>query len=205
MRFRHAWFVFVAGAAVAALLAPVALSAAVFNVAPGPPNLVKFDSKATAESFSGTTGQVNGTINFDPESLADSVQVAMTVDLASLDTGIAIRNKHMREDHLQTDQYPTATFHGGRIRNALDHSLAGGKTVRFDLDGEFQIHGVTRRITVPMEATLTGETPGKRTVHVVGHFPVTLADYNISRPRFLMLRLGETQQVTIDLQGVEQP
>ena len=31
------------------------------------------------------------------------------------DTGIGMRNTHMRENHLETETYPVATFTGGRI------------------------------------------------------------------------------------------
>ncbi|MBK9304990.1 MAG: YceI family protein [bacterium] len=39
----------------------------------------------------------------------------MDVDLAALDTGIGLRNRHMRENHLETDRFPQAVFRGARI------------------------------------------------------------------------------------------
>jgi len=37
------------------------------------------------------------------------------------------------------------------------------------------------------------------TLHVATHFDVKLSDYNIDRPAFLMLKLEETQHVTVQV------
>ncbi len=161
-------------------------------------NLVQFESKAAMESFKGKTHQVTGTVAFDPGHLADSVQVRVEVDMASLDTGIDVRNKHMRENHLETDTYPTATFIGGRIVDAKAAALAPGKTVGFGLTGTFTLHGVSREITVPVAATLLDAGPGRR-LRVKTRFPVKLSDYDIDRPQFLLLKLADEQEVTMDL------
>jgi polyisoprenoid-binding protein YceI len=90
-----------------------------FSIEPGKDrNLVVFTSKATLETFQGKTKQVAGNVSFDPANLSDSVTVRVEVDLASLDTGIPMRNKHMRENHLETSKYPKAVFEGGRILEA---------------------------------------------------------------------------------------
>ena len=51
------------------------------------------------------------------------------VEMADLDTGIDKRNRDMRENHLETDLYPTARFEGanpiGR-RCALSASTGSG-------------------------------------------------------------------------------
>ncbi len=184
--------------------AAVAARAAHYVINPGSPNLVKFDSKSTAESFSGSTRTVRGAIDFNPQNLADSAAVNVEVDLNTLDTGISLRNQQMRESHLETDKYPKAFFRGGKMSGFSAAALTPGQKATFNLAGEFEIHGVKRPLVLPVEVT-EGNQDGKDFVHIVGHFPVTLADYNISRPQFLVLRLGETQQVTIDLTAVESP
>jgi polyisoprenoid-binding protein YceI len=185
------------------LLAALALSGLVpaaqateFTIKPGQDkNLVVFTSKATLESFQGKTKQVSGTLSFDPANLGDSVTVHVEVDLASLDTGIPIRNRHMRENHLETDKYPKAVFDGGHILETSGHALNPGDTVNLRMTGQFDLHGVTRTIEVPVTATRAKDG----TLQVTTHFDVPLADYKINRPAFLMMKLEPIQHLAIQV------
>ncbi len=184
----------VAAAALALAGASAAL-AADFTVSPGGKNLVQFESKAPLETVTGKTQQVHGRLTFDPASVGDSVDVEVDVDLASLDTGIELRNKHMREDHLETDKYPQAVFRGGRLTGDSKMRFEPGKKTKFKIAGDFELHGVHRRIEAPVEATLQPDG----SLHVETHFDVKLSDYGIPRPQFLVMRLDEVQHITFDV------
>jgi polyisoprenoid-binding protein YceI len=182
--------------AICALLTLIAgaASAADFIVKPGGDNKVVFISTATMEKFEGKTSQLSGRISVDPAGpLSDSLTVHLEVDLASLDTGIAKRNQHMREDHLETSKYPKAVFDGATLVHAPGISLASGQSTGFDADGTFSLHGVSRRVRVHIDATY--QAPGTIQFHT--EFPVTLGDYKISRPEFLFMKLAETQDVRV--------
>lgn len=198
-------------AALAAICVPVFLlipgaasHAARYAVTPGEPNLVRFESKAPVESFDGKTREVSGHVVCNPENLSDSVEVRFEVDLASLDTGIGLRNQHMRENHLETEKYPKAVFRGGKVIEPSAPALAPGKTVTFRVEGEFALHGVQKTIQIPCEVTLVPGQDGNA-LHILARFPVKLPDYKIDRPQFLVMRLDETQKVTVDLHAVETP
>ena len=47
---------------------------------------------------------------------------------------------------------------------------------------------------VALELTLEGTD-----LHIVSRFGVALSDHDIERPRFLVLRLGDVEQVTVDV------
>ena len=175
--------------------------AAEFAVTPGTPNKVVFTSKAATESFDGKTSQMSGRIVVDPAAVGDSITVRIVVDLTSLDTGIGKRNTHMRENHLETDTYPTAMFEGASVHGPAGASLTTGGTVAFDVEGTFTLHGVSKRLRVTVN--VTARDP--RTLVFETAFPVTLADYAISRPKFLFLKLGETQAVTVTGVAVAAP
>lgn len=191
--------------AVAALAAPSRSTAAAtrFEIHPGGGNMVTFESRAPMETFQGHTDQVSGWIEVNPDAIGDSVGVYVEVDLASLDTGIEKRNAHMRENHLETDKFPKAVFRGATVLSP-DSSLQPGSTVTLEVAGEFDLHGVKRRLQAPVEVTLVAGN-GSPHLHVVTHFDVVLADYSISRPKFLFLKLGDTQHVTVDATAVEAP
>ncbi|HLQ67320.1 MAG TPA: YceI family protein [Candidatus Limnocylindrales bacterium] len=179
---------------------PSGASAAVFQVRPGGDSKVVFISKAPMERFEGKTGRLEGTIDVDPAQLGDSATVHFEVDMASLDTGIAKRNQHMRENHLETAKYPKAVFDGAAIHAAGGASLATGKATTLDVEGAFTLHGVTRRIRIPVEVTYKRGAISFKTT-----FRVSLADYAISLPQFLFLKLADTQEVRVSGTAVSAP
>jgi polyisoprenoid-binding protein YceI len=158
-------------------------------------NLVIFESSAPLETFEGKSHEVSGFVNLDPSSLADSIVIEVKADLASLDTGIGLRNKHMRENHLETETYPHAVFRGGRILETSRNALGPGEPVTLKVRGEMELHGVKRDLIVPVEAAM--EDDGR--LKITARFDIALPDYEIDRPKFLMLKLNEVQKVTVDL------
>ncbi|HEU4929675.1 MAG TPA: YceI family protein [Candidatus Krumholzibacteria bacterium] len=177
-----------------ALMIAVPALATEYRVKPGAPNKVVFVSKAATETFEGKTDRIEGHITFDPASAVDTVIVELDVDMKSLDTGIGKRNSHMKENHLETEKYPKATFKGASVIGPKGTVLAAGKTVTFECEGDFTLHGVTKRLRVNVDVTPRDEN----TLAFKTSFKVPLADYNISRPKFLFLKLGEVQEVNVE-------
>ena len=183
-----------------AVALPRVAAAASFRIDPGDRrNLARFESKAPLESFDGKTHRVSGWIVWDPAAPGDSAEVRVEVDLATLDTGIALRNQHMRDNHLETDRYPRAYFRGGRLTGAVA-PLAHGRPAQIEIAGELEVHGVVRPLRAVATVTLT-EEEGAPVLHVACRFPLALADFAIKRPQFLMLKLGDVQQVTLDVRA----
>jgi len=180
-------------AAAPALFLASTLHAADFVVKPGSPNQVVFTSKATTESFQGKTDKVQGRIVLDPARVADSVLVHIEVDLASLDTGIGKRDQTMRDDYLQTKKYPRAVFDGATVRAGNGTPLTPDPPSKFEVEGNFTLHGVTRRLRAQVDLF----QKDARTIQFQAAFHVTLSDYNITRPKFLFLKLGEVQEVAV--------
>jgi polyisoprenoid-binding protein YceI len=154
---------------------------------------VIFTSQATTETFQGKTDKVQGRIVLDPARVADSVLVHIEVDMASLNTGIGKRDQTMRDDYLETKKYPRAIFDGATVRAGNGTSLGPDPPSKFDVVGNFTLHGVTRRL----EAHVEMFQKDAHTVQFQAAFNVTLADYNITRPKFLFLKLGEVQEVAV--------
>lgn len=179
-------------AALVLTLSASGVQAAEFIVKPGKPNEVVFTSKAATETFQGRTDQIAGTISVDPAQITDTVAVNLSVDLTTLKTGIGKRDQHMRENHLETKKYPKATFKGASLSGAGAKVLSGAPQ-KFDVEGDFTLHGVTRRLRATVEVTLKDPT----TLEFKATFMVPLADYKIDRPKFLFLKLGESQEVSV--------
>lgn len=161
-------------------------------ISPGGGEIV-FVSKAPMETFEGKSDQVSGKITLNPARVVDSVSVHIEIDMASLDTGKDKRNRHMRENHLETEKYPTAFFNGATIIEPRGVALDAGKEIVFDVVGTLELHGVKRRLSAKVKVKRLSDG----SLEIEANFPVTLSDYEISRPKFLFLKLNETQDVTL--------
>ena len=75
------------------------------------------------------------------------------MDLASIDTGIGLRNRHMRDNYLEVEKYPYASFKGAI--GAVQPSADGGG--RVTASGTFTIHGVSREREITCDVTPVGE------------------------------------------------
>ena len=186
-------------AAMAAGFATTA-TAVEFTIQPGGASQIEFVSKAPMETFGGKTKKVSGEVSLDPAQVADSIAVSVHVDMASLDTGVEMRNKHMRENHLHTAQYPDAVFTGGKLENLSARQLEEGKPVTATISGTMNLHGVEKPLQAPITMTYRGGT-----LHVSTQFKIKLADYSIPRPQFLVMKLDEVQAVSVELDARPKP
>jgi len=198
MRFPR-WF---AVLSFAVAVAPAA--AATYVVRPGGDTRVVFTSKAPTETFDGRTNRMEGRLDLDPGAVGDSVTVHLEVDLASLDTGSKMRNRHMRENHLETSKYPKAVFDGAAVLSPAGATLEPGRSVTFEAEGTFTVHGVSRRLRCTAEVTRQDAARGGGLAFTAA-FPITLGDYDIKRPEFLFMKLAETQQVKVSAVATPAP
>ncbi|HEV8376070.1 MAG TPA: YceI family protein, partial [Candidatus Polarisedimenticolia bacterium] len=108
---------------------------------------VRFDAQATGHTVHGATQQVSGEIVFDPEDLSSKAEVNLQVSAASLATGNKVRDKKMRESHLETGTHPFIRFHSLKVE-AVAPTLREGETQEMKVTGTLSLHGVQRRITL---------------------------------------------------------
>jgi polyisoprenoid-binding protein YceI len=93
---------------------------------------------------------VKGTIEVDEQNLAKSV-VDVAIAAASIDTGVADRDAHLRSaDFLDADKFPTLTFKSKRIE---------GGPGSFKVVGDLTIRGVTKEVTLDAVHEGTGTDP----------------------------------------------
>ena len=84
----------------------------------------------------------DGNVDLDPQNVTESA-VTATIDVSSVDTGVAQRDTHLRSpDFFDTAKFPTATFKSTRITKTGDG---------YDVIGDLNLHGVTKPVTLHME------------------------------------------------------
>ena len=162
-----------------------------YHVDTDAPRSVTFTSTAQIEVVTGSTDAIDGFAwivgPVAPGTPGQGSRLRFEVDLASIRTGIALRDRHMRDNYLETDAHPWAV---------LDAAITGidaeGDALAVEADGTFEVHGVERPTAVRCGATPVGES-----FDVACAFDVALADHDIRIPRVMFLKLAETVRVEV--------
>ena len=144
------------------------------------PQVIRFVAQHSLGPVDGTLQPVRGQLTFDPTSPTDGLTGRFTVDMASFDSGLGLRDRDMKNNYLEVEQYPEAVF---VLEDARPTMLeAGGDTMRLATTGQLTLHGVTTMM--PVQATLVPVGEG---YDVSAAFNVHLPDFNIKQPkRFFM-------------------
>jgi polyisoprenoid-binding protein YceI len=119
-----------------------------------------------------------------------TAQFEITIDAASIDTGIDDRDNHLRgEDFFHVEAYPEITFVSERIekKGEKDYVMVGDITVR----------GVTKKISIPFELTYHDDV-----VAGTARFPFDRTEFGVAWTRVMddgQLFVGNVVEVEIYL------
>jgi polyisoprenoid-binding protein YceI len=98
----------------------------------------------------GTFDATSGTVTLDPAAGTGSIEI--TIDTASIDTGHAKRDEHLKTDEFfNVAQFPSMTFKSNKLKFNGD-KLAGA-------DGELTLLGVTRPVSLAVTSFHCGPHP----------------------------------------------
>ena len=135
---------------------------------------VKFYIKNAGFTTEGSFKKFTGVFTFDKANPA-ACKLQATADASSLDTGIGLRDKHLKEaDYFDTEKYPQITFASERFEKNGN---------QWQVVGTLKIKAVSQTVTLPLSVT---EQEGKsifktqftlnRVSYVVGKNHWTLSD-----------------------------
>ena len=172
-------------------------------------NVVTFESNAPLEKVVGTTRAIRGTVRLDPSDLS-TCEASIRVALDSLSTGVLLRDNQMREQYLETRQYPYVSLAIGELKDAKGGLIDG---VKRDIvcPARVSLHGVTRVEDVAVTATYYEENPVTRAklpgnlLRIHATFDLKLGDYEIPVPKLVALQLDETVRVAVDFTATDAP
>ena len=166
-----------------------------------PPTTVSFTSDAPIELIKGQTQHLEGTIRYDDRfvfSQRHPFEIHFNVPLNTLDTGIPLRNEHMRERFLETSRYPNVVFKVNQVVTQAKPPFRKGQVIHLTALGDFSLHGRTVKKKVPLTITYGSNASAKEVIRIQGKFPVALAEHGIQRPEALFQKLAETVYVDVD-------
>jgi polyisoprenoid-binding protein YceI len=141
---------------------------------------IKFSGSNAEGTFSGLAG----TINFNPDDLANSF-INVTVDANTIKTGNSTKDKHAKgEDWFDTPKYPFIKFTSSSFAKSSSSTI---------VSGILELHGTKRQIQIPFIFSQTG-SKGIFT----GKFKLNRKDYSING-NFFGFAVGKEFEVTLNI------
>lgn len=171
---------------------PALAAAETFQVDPAHSG-VDFSIRHFLTPVEGRFGDFQGTIDYDAKK-PEASKVEFTVQAASIDTHNDKRDQHLRSsDFFDVEKFPTLHFASSEVHVAGNNRLL--------IKGDLTIHGVTKKVTLPVQVLGTMKMPdGSDKAGFQTNFTIDRKDYGIVWNR--MLDSGGTilgDDVTIDI------
>jgi polyisoprenoid-binding protein YceI len=150
---------------------------------------ITFQAKGQPVVFSiegSSAAPCEGKLQTDPVSAT-----VLTMDLSNLETGIPLRNKHLRENYLQVSKYPKAIFTLKSVEN-LPQQLAGQAGENFSLfQGEMELHGQKKLISDGKYRI----KDGRLTATFSFYFP----DFGMEQPNIMGMEVVDRVNVSVEM------
>jgi polyisoprenoid-binding protein YceI len=143
----------------------------------------------------GRTSQVTGDATFGHDGATVTISAAsFDVAVNTLTSDRSQRDEKIHEIGLESSRYPTATF----VLSAplrVSASALTGKVAHVSVTGIFNIHGTSRRETLPVEMSLSGST-----FQAVGSLTFPWSEFAMSAPSIGgFVNVSETATMEFDL------
>jgi polyisoprenoid-binding protein YceI len=139
-------------------------------------------------SFEAKTSALSGELVVDPRK-SGAIDGTLAVDLRTLQTGIGLRDNHMREGYLEVQKgegFQAATLKNIQL-DGIDPALPVGKA---NFRGTLTLHGQEREVTGTADIKRSGSD-----LRVSASFPVKVSDFAIASPSYL--GVGVRNEVTV--------
>ena len=136
-------------------------------------------------------------VDNDDQSTAN---VDVVLDAATINTGVEMRDNHLRsaDGHFDVANYPTITFKSTRVE--------GKDPSSFKVIGNLTIHGITKEVTLSASFNGEGKDPwGNRRVSFDAETKVNRKDYDLTWNQTLEaggFLLGDDVKIEIDLEAI---
>lgn len=142
----------------------------------------------------GAFTSVKGSVQFDDKDITKST-VDVTIDVNSVDTRVAARDKDLRSDHFfDADHFPTITFKSKRVEQ-----VAPGK---LKITGDLSIRGTTKEVVLDVDGpTAPIKDPwGNQRIGVNASSKITRQDFGITYGPGM---IGDEISITIDAELIQ--
>ena len=142
----------------------------------------------------GTFTKLSGTVQYDPSDPAKS-SIDVTIDPASVDSRVEMRDNDLRSDHyLDVQKYPTLTFKSKRVESA--------GTGKLKATGDLTIHGVTKEVVLNIDGPSQPMKDPRGKMHMGASATTTInrTEFGITGSQGMV---GSDITITIDVELVK--
>ena len=140
-------------------------------------------------SFEARTSSLSGQLAIDPAQ-PSRLTGEIAVDVKTLDSGISLRNTHMRDNYLEVGKGD------GFDRAVLSEIVVKGDATTITGAATFTatllVHGTRKPVSGQVRVARAGSD-----VRVEASFPVNLPDFGIAEPRYLGVGVKDQVQVKV--------
>jgi polyisoprenoid-binding protein YceI len=137
----------------------------------------------------GTTHAVSGAFQIRKGTSPLVEGMNIKVDLSTLQTDSAMRDHFVRQNTLQTDTYPYATFVSVSTQG-LPSSYSDGQTFHFQLIGNLTMHGKTNKETFTVQGKVVGNT-----ITGTATSTIYMTDFGITPPDLANIAIAQNKVV----------
>jgi polyisoprenoid-binding protein YceI len=135
----------------------------------------------------GKTHNVQGSLYLGTSPSPLVANVTITVDLSTLQTDSIQRDNYVRQNSLQTDQYPDAVFTSTCV-TGLPATYSDGQMIAFQLTGNLAMHGKVNQETFAVQGQLHGTTlTGTATTSIF------MTDFGITPPNLANVAIADNK------------
>jgi polyisoprenoid-binding protein YceI len=167
-------------------------------------NQITFASSTPLEDFTGSANSISGEVAFSQSDFSKSLKGTFTVKVNSINTGIGLRNKHLRsKDWLDEQKFPDITF----VLNSInDLKQISDNKLSFKAIGNFTLRGKQKEIIADVESVLLAENeqtkkraPGDL-FGLTAKFVINLSDFGVNN-NLVGNKVAEKIEVNVNLIG----
>jgi len=150
----------------------------------------------------------NGSVSFFSKTIVENIAATNneTISILNIQTGEmqfsllnngfhfpkAKMEEDFNEDYMESARYPRSTFKG-IISGVNKIDFANDGTWPVTVTGDLQIHGITKKISVPGKIVITN---GK--INATATFSVLLKDYSIKIPSIVSNKISEKIDISVN-------
>ena len=139
---------------------------------------IEFYSYASLEDIQAVNTESVGAIDIE------SGEFIIKIPVNSFEFPNKLMQKHFNDSYLETDIYPECIFRGKINENSAS--------------GEITLHGVTKKIEIPISKTINEEN-----IIISTDFKILLKDHKIKIPRLLFQNIAEEIEIKVSSEFIK--
>jgi polyisoprenoid-binding protein YceI len=181
----------VAAGLVAAVSLPASAATSSWQIDPAHSSAQFAVKHLAISTVRGAFTSVKGTVQFDDKDITKS-SVSVTIDVSSVDTRVADRDKDLRSDHFfDAEHYPTISFKSKKVEQVSPGKLK--------ITGDITIHGATKEVVLDVDGPSAPikDPWGNQRMGINASTKISRQDFGIGA-NYPAAMIGDEISITID-------